>query len=103
MQHMDPITLHVMIRSRVHIATMVTNFLVVKTHCPYNAIIGQPMLNSLTVITSTYHLKMKFLRKTRVGGVCGETMLHEGVEGKGKDMHMLELPMTEQQALSLTH
>lgn len=46
-------------------ATLMVNFLVIKTPLAYNADIGRPTLNALRVATSTYHLMMKFstLRK----------------------------------------
>lgn len=55
-----------------HTITTMIDFLVVKTHSSYNAIIGCPTLNALKAITSTYHQKMKFSTKTSIGEVCGE-------------------------------
>lgn len=46
-----------------------TNFLVVDTTSVYNIIIGQPTLNALQVIMSTYHLAMKFPITVGVGVV----------------------------------
>lgn len=43
-----------------NMATTMINFLVIKAHSSYNAILGRPTLNNLKVFTSTYHLKMKF-------------------------------------------
>lgn len=48
-------------------ATTMADFLVVKAHSSYNAIIEWPTLNNLKLVTSTYHLKMKFLTKDGVG------------------------------------
>lgn len=48
------------------------DFLVVKTHLSYNAIIGRPTLNALKIITSMYHLKMKFSIEASVGEVSNE-------------------------------
>ena len=42
-------------------------FLVVDCSSAYNAIIGQPTLNSWKAITSTYHLMIKFPMKYGVG------------------------------------
>ena len=42
-------------------------FLVVDCSFAYNAIIGQPTLNSWKAITSTYHLMIKFPMKYGVG------------------------------------
>lgn len=51
------------------------DFMVVKTHSSYNAIIGWPTLNSLKAATSTYDLKMKFSTKAGVSEVGGEQAL----------------------------
>ncbi|KAG2718576.1 hypothetical protein I3760_03G226800 [Carya illinoinensis] len=68
-------TLPVSIGVDPHIATIMTNFLVVRTRLAYNAIIGWPTLNTLRAITSKYHLKMKFHMEARIGKVHGEQVL----------------------------
>lgn len=50
--------------------TTMADFLVVKAHFSYNAIIGRSTMSSLKVVTSTYHLKMKFSTKDDVGAIC---------------------------------
>ena len=45
------------------------NFLVVDCSSSYNAIIGQPTLNSLRAVTSIYHLSVKFPTKYGIGEV----------------------------------
>ena len=45
------------------------NFLVVDCSSSYNAIIGRPTLNSWKVVTSTYHLSVKFPTEHGVGQV----------------------------------
>lgn len=45
------------------------DFLVIDRPSAYNAIIGRPTLNKLRAMTSTYHLKMKFLTNNGVGGL----------------------------------
>ncbi|XP_040988731.1 uncharacterized protein LOC121236339 [Juglans microcarpa x Juglans regia] len=52
-----------------------TNFLVVKSPSSYNAIIGCPTLNNLKAITSTYHLKVKFLAEVGVSKIRDEQTL----------------------------
>ena len=47
--------------------TLDVTFLVVDCSSAYNAIIGQPTLNSWKAITSTYHLMIKFPMKYGVG------------------------------------
>ena len=44
-------------------------FLVVDYSSAYNAILGHPTLNSWKVVTSTYHLMIKFPTGYRVGEV----------------------------------
>ena len=50
------------------------NFLVVDCASSYNAIIGRPTLNSWKVVTSTYHLLVKFPTKHGVGQVQGDQL-----------------------------
>ena len=45
------------------------SFLVVDYLSAYNAILGQPTLNSWKAVTSTYHLMIKFFTEYRVGEV----------------------------------
>ena len=47
-------------------------FLVVDCLSAYNAILGQPTLNSLKAVTSTYHLMIKFPTKYGVAEICGD-------------------------------
>ncbi|XP_035551091.1 uncharacterized protein LOC118349676 [Juglans regia] len=58
-----------------HMATTMTNFLVVKTPLSYSTILGRPTLNDLKVVTSTYHLKMKLPTETSLNEVRGEQIL----------------------------
>nr|XP_023879054.1 uncharacterized protein LOC111991511 [Quercus suber] len=46
-------------------------FLVVNCSSAYNAILGQPTLNSWKAATLTYHLMIKFPTSHRVGELCG--------------------------------
>ncbi|KAK3031544.1 hypothetical protein RJ639_035457 [Escallonia herrerae] len=48
------------------------DFLVVKVPSAYNAILGQPELNQLQAVVSTYHLKMKFPTENEIGKVKGD-------------------------------
>jgi len=47
-------------------------FLVVDCSFTYNAILGSPTLNSWKVVTSTYHLMIKFPTEYGVGEVRGD-------------------------------
>ncbi|KAF5465146.1 hypothetical protein F2P56_015177 [Juglans regia] len=48
---------------------------VVKVPSSYNAILGRPTLNHLRVVTSTFHLKMKFPTPTGVGEIRSKQVL----------------------------
>ena len=50
------------------------NFLLVNCSSSYNAIIRKPTLNSWKVVTSTYHLSVKFLTDYRIGQVQGDQL-----------------------------
>lgn len=41
----------------------------------YNAIVGWPTLNSLNLVTSTCHIKMKFSIEKGIRVVCGEQLV----------------------------
>jgi hypothetical protein len=51
--------------------TVMVSFLVVDFLSEYNAIINCVTLNRMRVVTSTYHIKMKFLTEYGVGEVKG--------------------------------
>ncbi|CAL9072037.1 unnamed protein product [Musa textilis] len=51
--------LHVMFGDELYSETMMTKFMVVDIFSTYNAIIGQPTLNKLMIVVSTYHVVMK--------------------------------------------
>ena len=51
------------------------NFLVVDCSSSFNAIIGRPTLNSWKVVTSTYHLSVKFPTERGVGQVQGDQLV----------------------------
>ena len=50
------------------------NFLVVDCLSSYNAIIGRLTLNSWKVVTSTYHLSIKFPTEHGIGQVQGDQL-----------------------------
>ncbi|KAK3013960.1 hypothetical protein RJ639_008506 [Escallonia herrerae] len=53
-------------------ANFILDFVMVKVPSAYNAILGQPVLNQLQAVVSTYHLKMKFPTKHEIGEVKGD-------------------------------
>ena len=55
----------------------------------YNAIIGRPTLNSWKVVTSTYHLSVKFPTEHGVGQVQGDQLAV-------KECYLIMLAMDEQ-------
>ncbi|XP_040994331.1 uncharacterized protein LOC121240872 [Juglans microcarpa x Juglans regia] len=74
-QPMAAITLPVTVDQDSHMETIMTDFLVFIASSSYNAILGCPTLNNQKVVTSTYHLKMKFPMETGVDEVQGEQIL----------------------------
>ena len=66
-----PVTLSVMVGDYPWQITKDVTFLVVDYSFAYNAILGQPTLNSWKAITSTYHLMIKFPTDYGVGELRG--------------------------------
>ena len=74
MQPVGTITLPVVVGAHPQQVTRNVNFLVVDCLSSYNAIIGGPTLNSWKVVTSIYHLSVKFPTEYRVGEVQGDQL-----------------------------
>ena len=73
------------------------DFLVVDCPSAYNAIIGQPTLNQLRAMTSTYHLLIKFPTEHGIGEVRGDQIAAKecylaslGMEGENQTMTIEE-------------
>jgi len=73
-QPVGTITLPVVVGAYPQQITKEVNFLVVDYSSSYNAIIGKPTLNSWKVVTSTYHLFVKFPIDYGVGQVQGDQL-----------------------------
>lgn len=71
-QLVETIALFVLASSTPCTASIMVDFLVVKSPSSYNTIISKPTLNSLKAITYTYHLKMKFSTSQGVKEIQGE-------------------------------
>ena len=69
------ITLTVIARTYPTQVTKEIDFLIVDCPSTYNIILGKPALNRLKVVTSTYHLKVKFPTAHRVGEIKGDQVL----------------------------
>jgi len=54
-----------------NVATQIAEFMVVDQQSTYNAIIGRPILKDMKIVTSIYHLCMKFPTPKGVGCVKG--------------------------------
>ena len=74
MQPIGTITLLVVVGAYPQQITKEVNFLVVDCSSSYNVIIRKPTLNSWKVVTSTYHLSVKFLTDYRIGQVQGDQL-----------------------------
>ena len=66
-QPVGTITLPVVVGAYPQQITKEVNFLVVDYSSSYNAITGRSTLNSWKVVTSTYHLSVKFPIEYRIG------------------------------------
>ena len=53
-------------------STVMVNFLVINCPSAYNIILGQPALNTLRVVPSTYHLILHFPTPNGVGEIQGD-------------------------------
>lgn len=73
-QPVGTISLSVVVGAYPRQITKDVNFLVVDCPSSYNAIIGRPTLNSWKVVTSTYHLSVKFPTEHEVGQVQGDQL-----------------------------
>ena len=65
------ITLSVVVGDYPQQITKDVTFLVINCSSAYNTILGRPTLNSWKVVTSTYHLMIKFPTNYRVGELRG--------------------------------
>ena len=70
----DTISLLVVVGSYPRQINKEVNFLVVNCSSSYNAIIRRPTLNSWRVVTSTYHLSVKFPTEYGIGEVQGDQL-----------------------------
>jgi hypothetical protein len=68
------ISLPVTVGTTPRLSTVMVDFLVIDRPSAYNAIVGQPALNKLRAVTSTYHLMMKFPTEKGVGVVRGDQL-----------------------------
>ncbi len=66
------LTLPITVRTYPKTVSKTVDFLIVNCPSAYNAIIGRPTLNRLRVVTSTYHLLIKFPTEHGIGEVRGD-------------------------------
>ena len=72
------VTLSVMVGDYPQQITKDITFLMVNYSFAYNAILGRPILNSWKVVTSTYHLMIKFPTDYKVRKLCrNQVATHE--------------------------
>ena len=72
MHPLGAVTLLVTVSDYPQQITKDVTFLVVDCSSAYNVILGRPTLNSWKVVTSTYHLLIKFPTEYGVGEVRGD-------------------------------
>ena len=88
-QPVGTVTLSVVVGAYPQQVTKDMNFLMVDCSSSYNAIIKRPTLNSWKVVTSTYHLSVKFPTEYGVGQVCGDQLA-------ARECYLAMLAMDEQ-------
>ena len=88
-QPVGTVTLLVVVGAYLQQVAKDVNFLVVDCSSSYNAIIGRPTLNSWKIVTSTYHLSVKFPTENRVGEVQGDQLA-------AREYYLAMLAMDEQ-------
>ena len=88
-QIVGTITLPVVVGAYPQQITKEGNFLVVDCLSSYNTIIGRPTLNSWKVVTSIYHLSVKFLTEYGVGQ-------RQGNQLEARECYLAMLAMDEQ-------
>ena len=89
MQPVGTIMLLVVVGAYPQQVTRNVNFLVFDCSSCYNAIIGRPTLNNWKVVTSTYHLSVKFPMEYGVGEVQGDQLA-------ARECYLAMLAMDEQ-------
>lgn len=91
------ITLPVLAESKIWAATAMNDFLVVKAPSTYNVILGRPILNQFKVVTSTYHLKMKFSTPNGLGELHGEQAIAQDCYIQELKKSWVKVPPAERQ------
>ena len=91
------VTLPITVRTYPKTVSKTVDFLVVNCFSVYNAIIEQPTLNRLRMVTSTYHLLIKFPTEHGIGEVRGDQIAARelylaslGLEGQNQMMTIEE-------------
>ena len=91
------VTLPITVRTYPKTVSKTVDFLVVNCFSVYNAIIEQPTLNRLRMVTSTYHLLIKFPTEHGIGEVRGDQIAARecylaslGLEGQNQTMMIEE-------------
>ena len=102
MYPLGAVTLSVTVGDYLQQITKDVTFLVVNCPSAYNAILGRPTLNSWKVVTSTYHLMIKFPTEYGVGEVRGDQVaVHECyIAMLEMDDHQQTMCIEEQQTIA---
>ncbi|KAM6554158.1 hypothetical protein CsatB_014920 [Cannabis sativa] len=113
----DTIALKGMIKLQITLGTdrvtakSMADFAIIDQYSTYNAVIGRPILKDMKIITSIYHLMMKFLTLTGVGSVggvqsdsreCSNTTLKLAEKKKSVNViYLLEAPPPRQEIFKI--
>ncbi|XP_060972480.1 uncharacterized protein LOC115717832 [Cannabis sativa] len=78
------------------VAKSMADFAVIDQHSAYNAVIGRPILKEMKIVTSIYHLTMKFPTPARVGSV-------RRVQSDSRECYNAALKLAEKKSVNVIY
>ncbi|XP_060968811.1 uncharacterized protein LOC133036284 [Cannabis sativa] len=88
------IKLPITLRTAPVTAKSMADFAVIDQYSAYNAMIGRPILKEMKIITSIYHLTMKFPTSAEVGSV-------RGVQADSRECYNTAVKLAEKRAVNV--
>ncbi|XP_060968820.1 uncharacterized protein LOC133036288 [Cannabis sativa] len=78
------------------VAKSMADFAVIDQHSAYNAVIGRPILKEMKIVTSIYHLTMKFPTPAGVGSV-------RGVQSDSRECYNTAVKLAEKKSVNVIY